>query len=293
MTHALLLLCRQLGLLVNEAKSELIPSQSIVFLGEQLDLVTGTAFPAEDRENAIRTTISRILQEGEVSFVEAESLLGYVVSVVPTVLFKSSPSATARDAVYAEGSSARSVVPHDGPISGHAQMMDIVSSTADRIPFPTPDLGANCLHRRIAREMGSGISGPFVAREVATHEAPHTLTRTQGSPYSHSTSAASAPSDEHVISHRQCDSGFLSQDAGMYQVESVTETNQESVFAGGQSSDYSDSAAYNGLAQRPSRSGVDDRAGITIRIGPELRGPSLAESSVLVGSSGSGRVCQL
>ena len=68
-----------------------------------------------------------------------------------------------------KGSSACSADPHDGPISGHAQIVDVVRSTADRTLFPTPDPGANGLHRRIARVSGSGISGPFVARKRTKH----------------------------------------------------------------------------------------------------------------------------
>ena len=64
-----------------------------------------------------------------------------------------------------EGPSVRSADPYDGPISGHAQMVDVVSSAADRIPFPPPDPGADGLYRRIVRGMGSGISGAFVARK--------------------------------------------------------------------------------------------------------------------------------
>ena len=99
-----------------------------------------------------------------------------------------------------EGQSVRSADPHDGSVSGHAQVVDIVSSAAYRI---LPSTNRSRLYRRIARGMGSGISGSFVARKVATHETPYKLVRTQGSLNSHSTSAVSAPRDERVISHRQ------------------------------------------------------------------------------------------
>ena len=150
----------------------------------------------------------------------------------PVRPFKSPPSATASDPVFEEGPSVRSADPHDGSVSGHAQMVDVVSSAADRITFPPPDTGADGLYRRIARGMGSGISGSFVARKMASHEAPYKLSRNQGSLNSHSTSAVSAPRDERVISLRQYDSGFLSKETGRYQVEIVTETNQECVDVG-------------------------------------------------------------
>ena len=130
-------------------------------------------------------------------------------------------------------------------------------------------------------------------KESGNARSTYKLARTQGSLNSHSTFAVSAPRDERVILIDNATAVSYSQETGRYQVESVTETNQESVDVGGQSSDYSDSASYNGPAQRASQSGVEGGAGSTIRMGPELRGFSLAESSVPVGSSGSGRVCQL
>ena len=84
-TEALVQLCRRLGLLVNEKKSELVPSQPIVFLGERLDLVAGKAFPTQERADGIRFTIRRILADGEVPFQNAESLLGTLVATSPTV----------------------------------------------------------------------------------------------------------------------------------------------------------------------------------------------------------------
>ena len=84
-TDALVQLCLRLGLLVNEKKSELVPSQSIVFLGERLDLVAGKAFPTQERADGIRMTIGRILADGEVPFRKAESLLGTLVATTPTV----------------------------------------------------------------------------------------------------------------------------------------------------------------------------------------------------------------
>ena len=49
-------LCEQLGLLVNQEKSELPPVQSIVFLGERLDLVQGLGLP-DERTPASRRSI--------------------------------------------------------------------------------------------------------------------------------------------------------------------------------------------------------------------------------------------
>ena len=233
MTHALLLLCRQLGLLVNEAKSKLIPSQSIVFLGERLDLVTGTAFPTEKRANAIRTTISRILQQGEMSFVEEELLLGSLVSMVPTVPLGHLNLRPLQQQVILcvkKGCQSAQRISHDGSVSGHAQIVRCRQQRCRQdSPFHLPIPLRTVFTDASLEGWGVVFLGSFVAGEVATHEAPYKQARTQGSPNSHSTSAVSAPRVKRGISHRQYDSGYLSQEARRDQVESVIETDQESV----------------------------------------------------------------
>ena len=79
-TDALVQLYRRLGLLVNEKKSELVPSQSTVFLGERLDLVAGNAFPTQERADGIRMTIGRILADVEVLFLKSRVSVRYASS---------------------------------------------------------------------------------------------------------------------------------------------------------------------------------------------------------------------
>lgn len=77
-------LCAKLGLLVNFAKSELIPVRKIVFLGERLDFTVGKAFPTEDRKVAVTKVIDRALTQGGLPFPEAESLLGLLSATYAT-----------------------------------------------------------------------------------------------------------------------------------------------------------------------------------------------------------------
>ena len=80
-TKLLVIVCQRLGLLVNREKSELIPIQSIVFLGESL----------EDGERA-SVSIARQPVCGpesdytrQLRFAEAESLLGLLTATYPTI----------------------------------------------------------------------------------------------------------------------------------------------------------------------------------------------------------------
>ena len=84
-TQALLRLCRALGLVVNEEKSELVPCQSITFLGENLDLRIGRAFTTPSRRQRIQSLVAAAIQQKGLRFARAESLLGLLVATYPTV----------------------------------------------------------------------------------------------------------------------------------------------------------------------------------------------------------------
>ena len=84
-TSALLELCLKLGLLVNIAKSELSPTQSIVFLGERLDLQEAMAFTTQDRLHRLQCLLAPVLQSGSIPLARAEQLLGLLVATYPTV----------------------------------------------------------------------------------------------------------------------------------------------------------------------------------------------------------------
>ena len=84
-TQNLVRLCTSLGLLVNTKKSELVPTQSIVFLGERLDLLQGRAFPTEERQADVRELVVRLQALDRAPLSLAESLLGKLVATYPTV----------------------------------------------------------------------------------------------------------------------------------------------------------------------------------------------------------------
>ena len=53
--------CISLGLLVNLEKSEIIPKQIIIFLGDQFDFTKGMVFPTNDRLEKICKLIQMVL----------------------------------------------------------------------------------------------------------------------------------------------------------------------------------------------------------------------------------------
>ena len=84
-TERLVCLCVSLGLLVNFEKSELTPSQSIVFLGERLELAVSIAYALPDRVSRIQSLITAALARSSLPLDQAESLLGVLVATYPTV----------------------------------------------------------------------------------------------------------------------------------------------------------------------------------------------------------------
>ena len=84
-TEALVALCQRLGLLVNVKKSELVPTQQVVFLGELLNLQVGRAFPTEERQRALQAVVRTCLNQNRISLHTGESLVGFMVSVFPTI----------------------------------------------------------------------------------------------------------------------------------------------------------------------------------------------------------------
>ena len=84
-TQVLIRLWTRLRLLVNETKSEIITTQSIVFLGKRLDLLHSRSFLIPERRQAIQSSIWAAIQHGGLRFFRAESLLGRLVSAYPAV----------------------------------------------------------------------------------------------------------------------------------------------------------------------------------------------------------------
>ena len=68
--------CKSLGWLINEAKSELVHKQQIVFLGEKLHFASMIAYPTAERRETVCTIIESAITEQQLQFGKAESLLG-------------------------------------------------------------------------------------------------------------------------------------------------------------------------------------------------------------------------
>ena len=81
--HQTLNLLRQaatLGLIVNHEKSEVIPQQKIVFLGDMLDFQSGMIFPTKIRFQAICAKIELITNRPTAQFYMVHSLLGLLAA---------------------------------------------------------------------------------------------------------------------------------------------------------------------------------------------------------------------
>jgi len=77
--------CLDLGLLVNLQKSELIPTQRILFLGRTLDFLQGKVFVSPDSRKSIASKISKTQQFARPPLWLAESLLGVLSSAEKAV----------------------------------------------------------------------------------------------------------------------------------------------------------------------------------------------------------------
>ena len=77
----LLTLLEDLGLMVNQENSELIPQQRFTFVGVLYDLTVGRAFPPLDRVQKIRTMVSSFLSQQTMTAGQWLSLVGLLGSV--------------------------------------------------------------------------------------------------------------------------------------------------------------------------------------------------------------------
>ena len=75
-TLQVLRLCDTLGLVVNEEKSELLPTQDFVFVGVHYDLQLGLVYPTDENLGKILRIVSVFLREGVLPAVKWQSLLG-------------------------------------------------------------------------------------------------------------------------------------------------------------------------------------------------------------------------
>ena len=72
--------CIRLGLIVNQAKSEIVPMQKIVFLGDLLDFEAGIIYPTASRFEAINDRIFQITKHEHAPFRLIQSLVGLLTA---------------------------------------------------------------------------------------------------------------------------------------------------------------------------------------------------------------------
>ena len=86
-TSQLIHKCEELGLLVNLEKSEIVPLQEIVFLGDLLDFHSGFIFPTRDRFESIQTKIDKVTRSESASLRALQSLMGSITATEKIVPF--------------------------------------------------------------------------------------------------------------------------------------------------------------------------------------------------------------
>ena len=80
--------CQRLGLLVNHAKSEMVPTQEIVFLGgDYLNCATGMIYPTQARFRAICDKVALVKRSDRAPFKVVHSLLGLLAATEKIVPF--------------------------------------------------------------------------------------------------------------------------------------------------------------------------------------------------------------
>lgn len=73
------------GWLINIDKSSLIPSQQVTYLGVDIDLCRGLAFPTREKEQAVRRALSMLHRLGPLPARGWLYHLGYLVNLVDLV----------------------------------------------------------------------------------------------------------------------------------------------------------------------------------------------------------------
>ena len=86
-TQQLIQQCMALGLLINHEKSDIVPMQRIVFLGDMLDFEQGFIFPTQARFEAIKDKIFRLTRHHDARFHVVRSLVGLLTATEKIVPF--------------------------------------------------------------------------------------------------------------------------------------------------------------------------------------------------------------
>ena len=79
--QALLGLCRSLGIVVNEKKSDLVPSRSAKYLGMTIDTEAGKVFPAQSRVEKFLTVAENFVSQNAPPAQQWQVILGHLASL--------------------------------------------------------------------------------------------------------------------------------------------------------------------------------------------------------------------
>ena len=216
-TLRLVRLCEQLGLLVNQEKSELQPTQSIVFLGERLDLLQGRAFPTEERRQVVVPALEQALSHHGLEFPAAESLLGLLSATAPTIpLGRMHMRPFQLDVIRQVRieRNGRAWIPVTGQSAQALQWWTHGPHWEIGIPIPSRTPTGDRVHRRVIQGMGCSVQRDHVEWDMAKIRSPHQLAGAGSCVSRNPTSPVQVERKDDALYDRQRDDGFLPKETG-------------------------------------------------------------------------------
>jgi hypothetical protein len=248
-THFVIGLLFKLGFLISRKKSELVPSQDIIFLGEYYRTDLGLVFTPEEK---IVTTIS------------GEQIFSDIVSTSSSI-FTADRFSDFSDGCYSSGPSTyttNSVVPEIVLASSYSNVGGFYSCSSqttasssvvvtevqhfDRCTCGPPRFHTDSLHRRLPNRMGSLPRRENSVRGVGrlSFRRIHKSSGNEGSSIVIETLPRSDSKTVSVDSHRQYDSGGLSSESRENSLLFSVSSMQRNYVAMRQSPDSVDSETY-------------------------------------------------
>ena len=186
-TQSLVTLCKDLGWLVNQEKSELEPKQIFNFVGYQFDLKQGRVRPTQERWQGLQVKIREILVSPVCPVRNFMSLIGLLTATEKTgsygqtthEAYTVAPQEQLEDAGnVGEGHSHSKITSPTSEMVAGGRQCDQRSS-----PTPSSTCSAN-LYRRIKRRVGRSLKRTYGKGTLVTprEQTAHKLPRVKGSP---------------------------------------------------------------------------------------------------------------
>ena len=212
-TQSVIDLLLELGFLISWKKSEIIPSQDFVFLGEHFRTDLGLVFPPEEKFLALRQFILTFLAKTSVT--ARSSQLSSRCSTVRTSTHSTSTvlSSRALDPVF---SGLGSLYSYPGSSLYSSVLVAAEGKCHDRVSPGISSSQSDLIHRRFPSGMGSLSGGSNCFRDVVFHpsERSHQSFGNEGSSVSSFSFQTLSGVPIYCLGNRQHNSGSLPEESG-------------------------------------------------------------------------------